>query len=358
MQTQKEPGWMDDYLREVCHKSLEELASKWAPIHYQYMMMDDESNDFAIKTDLLCPVNFGHYGYGKYWNDASKVDEKTAWNTKIVKQRLKSASYESLVPVSYYSTAITKTHYFILYSYYHGWDHHHPNDLEGCLVILKKNGKNPALQGIITIAHYGFFPYVVKGNSQINVNTKYGVKPFVFFEIDTDGHHVIIQQSKGKHALYGLGQNIGNLEKFLRWLRSITGKSENIIVYYPGEILDLTSKENITRFKNTPHYAQFYYKLIDIHDKQDGLYPKYDDAKKKNGNKTFTKDGKFHSSQFVFNKADGPWLWHPKSIADLDDDIKEGEIWKEPASVVEKIFTVKDTFSQQYQKTMAEPEHV
>ena len=135
----------------------------------------------------------------------------------------------------------------------------------------------------------------------------------------------------------------------------IARKSENIIVYYPGEILDLTSKENIMGIKNTPHYVQFYYNLIDIHDNQDGLYPKYDDARKKNGNETFTKDGKFHSSQFVFNKADGSWLWHPKSIADLKDDIKEGEILENPASVVEKIFTIKDPFSQDYQKTMAEP---
>ncbi len=355
MQTH-EPEWMDDYLRNTCNSSLENLAYRWAPIHYQYVMMDDENDDFTIKTDLLCPVNFGYYGFEKYWNDASKVDQRTAWNTKIVKQRLESTSYESLVPVSYYSTAITETHYFILYSYYHGWDSNHPNDLEGCLVILEKNGKNPTLQGIITIAHYGFFPYAVKDESKINENTKH-VYPYVFFETDNDGHHVIIQQSKGKHALYGLGQNIGKLEKFLRWIRSTSGRSENIIVYYPGEILDLTSKENITRFKNTPHYVQFYYKLIDIHDKQDGLYPKYNDARKNDGNDTFTKDGEFHNSQSISTKAEGPWLWQPKLYADIKDDIRRGEIWENPSSVIEKIFTMSGKVSNEYKKTMAESEH-
>ena len=72
-----------------------------------------------------------------------------------------------MTPVAYYSIAITKTHYFILYAFYHADDDNHPNDLEGCLLIIEKNDIRPKLIGMITVSHYDFVPYSFDNRTKI-----------------------------------------------------------------------------------------------------------------------------------------------------------------------------------------------
>lgn len=114
------------------------LALFWAPINYQ------------TKKDLLCPVNFECYSAAR---PERQADPGLCWNTRLVRRRLREADLASLTASAYYSVAITETHYFLLYAYYHADDDTHPNDLEGCLLILERNDDRPLLLGMITVAH-------------------------------------------------------------------------------------------------------------------------------------------------------------------------------------------------------------
>ena len=165
----------DPYFDNVCKKSFEELAYHWSPINFQFLNLDD---DYKTKRDLLCQVNFP-----SSYKDPENSSKDVSWSTALARKRLNAADFKDLTPSVYYSIAITKTHYFILFSFYHADDETHPNDLEGCLVIVEKNN-SPQLYGMITIAHHDFVPYVVKGEKkprkkpQVLWNSKEDRKPF------------------------------------------------------------------------------------------------------------------------------------------------------------------------------------
>ena len=141
--------------------SYSELAYNWAPINYQYISLDND--DYQTKKDLLCPVNFGCYDVNK---NESKSNNTRCWDTGIVRERLRKADFEDLIPSAYYSVAVTDTHYYILYAYYHADDNDHPNDLEGCLLILERDEPRPILLGMITVAHYDFVPFIYKNRME------------------------------------------------------------------------------------------------------------------------------------------------------------------------------------------------
>ena len=186
----------------------------WAPINYQYVSLGE--NNYRTKMDLICPVNFGCYGK----NPVMHAHSDMCWNTKKITTRLGDAEFEDLVPVCYYATAETQTHYFLLYAFYHADDSTHLNDLEGCLVILEKNEpKKPKLFGLVTIAHLDFWSY-----SADPKKTKIVLHPpeqhdfEIKFEEEDKADNVLIMQSKGKHALYSLGRNVGGVELVdMRW---------------------------------------------------------------------------------------------------------------------------------------------
>ncbi len=325
--------YTDPYLEQKCGGSFEKLARSWAPINYQYISL---KNDDETKRDLLCTVNFGCYHSSN--KNETKSDEATCWDTGIVRERLKKASFEELIPAAYYSAAVTDTHYYVLYAYYHADDSTHPNDLEGCLVILEKDYTRPHLLGMITVAHQDFVPYVYDNQMEITDNPFWQHGFDMEVEEELEGDHPLIQQAEGKHGLYALGSNIGFGEKFERRLREIFGMSQDVIVYYPGEKATPYNEKALHKGKGNPHNPTFYYELIDMLDKHNGLYDKYIDAQNLGGNSTFTKDGAFHSLQSLGN-ANGPWLWEPLEI--IDDRIKKGAMWNDPEGLVRYIFKPK-----------------
>ena len=115
--------YADKYLEEKCGGSFKKLAISWAPINYQYISL--ENNHYETKKDLLCAVNFGYYGLNK---DEIVVDKTRSWNTKIVRDRLAEIDFDKLVPAAYYSAAVTESHYFILYAFYHADDNDHQHN--------------------------------------------------------------------------------------------------------------------------------------------------------------------------------------------------------------------------------------
>lgn len=346
----------NSYFDYTCSGSLKKLAMLWAPINYQHVSLGE--NNYRTKMDLICPVNFGCYGK----NPVMHTHSDMCWNTKKITTRLGEAEFEDLVPMCYYATAETLTHYFLLYAFYHADDSTHLNDLEGCLVILEKNeSKKPKLFGLITIAHLDFWSYSTDPKkTKIVLHSPEQHDFEIKFEEEDKADNVLIMQSKGKHALYSLGRNVGGMELIdMRW-HEIIGRPIDVVVYYPGENANLHTKKRLEQGIGTPHNPTFFYELVDIHDKENGLYNKWDIN---NDNNTFTKKGAFNNeSGNLGGNANGPWLWSPNEVwfgKLTDDDSKYGPkeklttlIWRNPALLVKKIFGLSDSFENRYLKRM------
>ena len=254
-----------------------------------------------------------------------------------------------MTPVAYYSIAITKTHYFILYAFYHADDDNHPNDLEGCLLIIKKNDIRPQLIGMITVSHYDFVPYFFDNRTKIKQALFWQSEMKGLYETEKNGDNVLIQQTNGKHALYGLSGDLSLLDYLKRKLKT-TSSDLGTVVYYPSTKAERYDLSYLKQFGETPHYPTQYYELVDILDSQNGLFDRYLDAKRHGGNHTFTEEGSFHNSENPHILANGPWVWEPKEIFDTID---KGAMWKDPAKLALTIFDLdENNFSTSYDKTM------
>ena len=294
-----------------------QLATRWAPINYQYINLSDTKDHYYTKQDLVIPVN------QEYFQKTSQ--DENGWSTMNNRERLEKSNFESLVPVVYYSIAETQNHYYILYSFFHADDTTHPNDMEGCMVIIEKPEK---LLSIVTVAHHEFPKYIYD-----NTVSAHDAKPLM---VETEGNHLhpLVQQESGKHGMYGLGENISFGTKIVRWIKSLVGIYPDIVVYYPNGPVQGYNITTLTKFKKTPHYPTFYYHLVDIHDKQDGLIDRRNSAP----NSTFDDTGKFYGGA-----ANPPWLW--KDSKDY--------LWEKPAELAAKWFqTTGKTFDTQYTKRM------
>ena len=124
-------------------------------------------------------------------------------------------------------------------------------------------------------------------------------------------------------------------------------------MYIPGETPTKYTKERLCQGKDSIYSPTITYQLVDILDSQNGFYSKLLDAQKKNGNDTFTKEGKFHKSSGSIGHANGPWLWEPDKLW-FGKGLK-GKIWYDPAKVALKLFDVDEKkFSTLYKKKMFE----
>ena len=202
------------------------LVMRWAPVDYQYIRLDTNSN-YNIKKDLVVPVDLQYY-------KNNEVDLETRWDTRNIRVRLREVEIDQLKPVVYYSIAETESHYYILYSFYHADDDTHPNDMEGCLVILEKQENSQLLLGIITVAHYDFWKYTYKDNLLHESGEKFTGEE---------------QLEKGKHGLYALVMRINIGTNILRWFDSLINKHPDVIVFYPNKEAFCYSIESIKKEK-------------------------------------------------------------------------------------------------------------
>jgi len=238
--------------------ALDLLAKKWAPICYQYINQTEFFNDYLTKMDLLVPVNMDSYESGNNSEDA--------WDTKNIQEKLKKTSIENLTPVVYYSFAETKNHMYLLYSFYHADDTIHPNDMEGCLIILEKPEK---LLGMMTVAHNKIPKYAYQNNlAQKNGEN---IKKLLV-EYEEDEIHPLVEQESGKHGMYGLGISSSTEIKVWRTLKIVFGQYQDKIVYFPGGKAKPYDIEQLKQYVGTPHYPTFYYDLVYIHDNKEDLF--------------------------------------------------------------------------------------
>jgi len=315
------------------------LVLKWAPINYQYIRLDTNDNNYNIKKDLIVPVNLEYY-------KNNKVDIESCWDTQNIRKRLRNIKIEQLLPVVYYSVAETESHYFILYSFYHADDDTHPNDMEGCLVLLEKQDYSELLLGIITVAHYDFWKYAYKNNLRQKFGREFTKKEQLEVDEELDSKRPLIQQEKGKHGLYALGTKINFGTKIILWLRSLLNIHPDVIVFYPNDKAAYYNIENITKGKDTPYDPSFYYELVDVLDPREGLWERW----KKKPNSTFDNSGKFYGGS-----ANPPWLWKEGYIPDSIESNEFGIMWSDPVKLVTKLFKPgvnRKDFNQKYLRQM------
>lgn len=179
-----------------------ELAYRWAPVHYQ------DTDDTNAKADYITRFDFdGEYNALDNWENFGKPEY-------------------SLRGAAYYSVVGTTTHWFIIYAFFHprDWsdddDQEHENDMEGILLIVKKdNNKYGTLQLMITVAHDDFHSYTA------DKTLTRGGRPMdsiAFQQYDGMNHPKTTQEAKG-HGI-----------KAWPFAGDFSGKqNQDGIIYYP-----------------------------------------------------------------------------------------------------------------------------
>lgn len=276
------------------------LAYRWAPIHYQYIDLS------YIKRDLLCQIN-----YDGDWDTSNNRDHIDDYD---------------LIPVVYYGTAETGTHYYIVYCFYHADDATHENDLEGCLLIIQKEEEK--LLGMISIAHFDFFSYVVDNRLQPGHESLDGE---LLIE-DFDGQdHPMTKQEIDKHPFYAWG----TMPWWAPWHRDSIDRIG--IRYYPADQAFPQNEFKIDSFNKTGYP----YILVDMLNSE-GFWDKRDP---KLNPMTFKSWGTFNSS--TIGSAHAPWVWD-----DMDDNLTTGTIFFNPDIIAYRYFSGFGDFDSNYTKRM------
>lgn len=332
---------MTEYSGEDNYSYYKNLALKWAPVNYQYVRLDTKNNNYNLKKDLIVPVNLEYFKSVK-----EDVNHEVHWDTRDIRKRLKAVKIEQLLPIAYYSVAETESHYFILYSFYHADDDTHPNDMEGCLVLLEKNDNFEFLLGIITVAHYDFWKYTYQDNLLDKNGNMFSGPEHLEVDEELESKRPLIQQEKGKHGLYALGTRINIATKVFRWFRCLLNIHPDVIVFYPNDKTTRYSIDNLTKGKDNPYDPALYYELVDILEDQDGLWERWN----KRPNSTFAEGGKFHGGS-----ANPPWLWKEGYTLKTSKNGELGTMWSDPAKLAGEIYTPgigRKNFSRKYLRKM------
>ena len=340
-----------------------QLAYRWAPVHYQ----DAARNG---KADYVT-----NFDYDNDWNSLNNWDN------------LHRAPLRAYV---YYSVSETKTHWFIIYSFFHPRDYaacvgldksnivgEHENDMEGALTIVRKSkNKFGTLEGMVTVYHHDFFSYTPKGSPFRNGKEDIDGKLFMVKHQGTP-HPMTAQEANG-HGLKAWPQ-VG-MSKTRMLIRAASGRlvGKDIskkpqfrggdgIIYYPSsaqrQIADTPKNKN-------DRYVE--YALIDFHGKN-GVWAHRKPFKKgQTKTQTVVVDGKGpYNTKFRGDKtgrcgggnidakkcetdaANAPWGWDDvgdKLMIQIGkgDGIAKGVIAIDPAKLVNHYFKGLGKFSRKY----------
>ncbi|HZE38485.1 MAG TPA: hypothetical protein VE172_06690 [Stackebrandtia sp.] len=273
------------------------LAQRWAPVHHQ----DTDSSDYD--ADYLSTVN-----YDGDW------DAKNNWEHQ-------DDDVSRLTGAVYFSVVETRTHWFIVYSYFHprDWDDNpfgstHENDMEGAMLVVRRDGSQyGALEGMVTEAHTNFYSYVPQGSPLTDgrENIDGTIK---MVNVDGVAHPSTRQEAKG-HGCYA-------------W----DGKDfpgGDGVVYYPrgrGEVPGGGDDADVS------------YRLVDTF-ADGGLWARRADAQ------TYASFGTFVGDNGKDNAANTAWGWD-----DSDDggDLPRGLMATDPAKLVNAYFDGTGDFALSY----------
>lgn len=271
--------------------SPEDLAYYWAPIHYQ----DVNKKEAKGMKDFITSVDRdGTWDVSKNWNIGTY--DLRAW--------------------VYYSVVTTKSHYYIIYAFYHplDWDsrflyNEKKNDMEGALFIIKRDGTPwGKLEASIVVWHDHFHTYFPRDTPLIS-----GCK------IEKQGN-CWIQWKDGrvKTSQECEGHGFGFYPAYVR-------ENDDAVVYVPSK----TEAEVPSHIPDRTH-VQVHYRLINIH-APGGLWDNRYNPKVFNPNKKYL--------EFIGGHGNPPWAWD-----DIDDGglCMRGIVTHDPALLAQYYFKLKN----------------
>ncbi|MEM6931074.1 MAG: hypothetical protein AAF602_29335 [Myxococcota bacterium] len=291
---------------EVAMRSFEgDLARRWAPVHRQSVSRRG-SDGLSGKADYVTRIDFdGDWDPTDNWESLPEHPAHAA---------------------CYYSVVTTRTHWYLIYAFYHPRDwsssllspvrhlDSHENDLEGALVVVRRSAVEPSgvLEGMITVFHRDFYSFTPEGSPL--QSGREDVDGRVRFDSTTGARRPVTWQEAEGHGL-----------------KAWSGRASNgSIRYVPG---DRGAEPGGTDDTAVP------YELVDIFG-PDGLWSRRDDRG------LFERWGRFRGDQGG-GSAHAPWRWD-----DHDDGphLTGGELAVDPARVVSIYFTGLGDFACDYER--------
>jgi hypothetical protein len=277
-----------------------DLAYRWAPVHHQ----DTDSSDYD--ADYLSPVDFD-----------GDWDAKNNWEHQ-------DDNVNNLKGKVYYSVVETSTHWHLVYSFFHPRDwvdypdpfklDHHENDMEGALLIVRKDGSTyGTLEGMVTVAHNHFYSFTPPGSPlQSGQETIDG--SIIMVNYDGCQHPTTFQEAKG-HGLKA-------------WNGSSFPGGDGILYYPSRTTAEVPANGNDQSVQ---------YQLVDTFT-SGGLWSHRNDSL------TFASWGTFRGDNGKDNAANAAWGWD-----DVDDgNVLRGEMATDPAKLVSIYFSNLGNFSTTY----------
>jgi len=273
-----------------------QLAEYWAPIWWQ----DIDEDDF--RADYITNFNFdGDWNPSNNWNNLPHFELKA---------------------YVYYWVVETTTHWFIGYADFHPRDwsdditallDQHENDMEGCLLIIQKEGQSYGqFVLMLTRAHDNFFSYTDYDTSPSN-NIKEGNED-IDGDVEFEVYHPYIYVKAEGHAVYG----------DLRWEDNGFPGGNGIVYRYTGQAEEPENDND----RNVG------YELVNI----DVLWAKRYDPD------IFYEFGVFKGDDWGNNKANAPWGWDDKD----DGEVSADQFFFNPAYLVDYYCDELGDFSHDY----------
>jgi hypothetical protein len=179
----------------------EEVALRWAPIHYQDTDSSDAFADYLTAVDYdfdwITTNNWDNLHEGDYVNEICPGSI------------CHDAHVNDLSGRVYYSVVETCTHWYIVYVLFHPLDwtdgstgQEHEGDQEEVIAIVRKTASGGQLEALVAQAHGDFFSYVPVGSPLVAGHEPLkGVLPMAEFPADSgELHPETAQEAKGHGA--------------------------------------------------------------------------------------------------------------------------------------------------------------
>lgn len=275
-----------------------ELAAFWAPVLYH------DTDSTSYQSDFLAPIDFdGDWVGNNNWENMPRYPA-------------------NLVGTAYYSVVSTRTHWFILYGFFHPRDWNddaagtdqHENDMEGALEVVRRDGSPfGVIEAVITVVHNDFYSYRTPGTPYVGGRQTVDGSILMVDHLGTT-RPSLMQAAKGHPITNWRGGNMPGGDG---------------IVYYPA------GSGSVPTGGNDRNAG---YGLVDIMG-AGGLW-----AHRGDGN-TFSSFGTFRGDTFGQNKANAPWGWDDRGDG---ADLQRGLLATDPARLVEAYFNGTGDFDLTY----------
>jgi hypothetical protein len=288
------------------------------------------ASDRALITQRYAPVLYqfvdrrGPNGLDGRADYVTRVDFDGDWKAK---NDWENAGRHPLAGAAYHSVVETKTHWFIVYMFYHprDWanslfDTEHENDSEGVLLAIQRDGTRfGALRAAVTVAHSNFYSFVPTNSSW----SAGGESIDGVLELENGGSgRPLVTQESGGHAL-----------KAWRGTTPFDG-----IVYRPSLVAAPPP---------TPGDRSASYVLLDLFE-AGGLWERRNDPSLFARRGSFSGDdgGSCGSGGILCtqNAANAPWGWDDGN----DGDVRRGDIATDPVRLVTRYFRIPEPVSRDY----------